>query len=180
MKKFVLYLLSSVFLLSQTACYGSFEFVKKVYEWNDGATENKFVKSILMWAMFIIPVYEIAGFVDLFILNLIEFWKGSNPMAMSEGEVETQIATINGKEYKITATKNQFMFEEITKAGVIEVAKLKYIESSTTWVYQNDNEQFDLVKINEDASLTYFTKAGELNIPMEKVMAFPQEELASN
>lgn len=37
-----------------------------------------------------IRVYSFAVFVDAVILNLIEFWTGSNPISMNEGDIEIQ------------------------------------------------------------------------------------------
>jgi hypothetical protein len=82
----------------QTGCFGSFALTKKVYEFNDGL-ENKWLKSIAFWGLNIIPVYGFAGFVDVVILNLVEFWTGSNPLAMQEGEVEEQIIAFRGESY---------------------------------------------------------------------------------
>ncbi len=75
--------------LSATGCYGKFALTKKVYDWN-GSFGNKYLVSILFWVLSIIPVYEIAGVVDVFILNLIEFWTGGNPLASVEHEDGTQ------------------------------------------------------------------------------------------
>ena len=82
----------------QTGCFGSFALTKKVYEFNDGL-ENKWLKSIAFWGLNIILVYGFAGFVDVVILNLVEFWTGSNPLAMQEGEVEEQIIAFRGESY---------------------------------------------------------------------------------
>lgn len=62
--------------------------------------------------MNLIPLYPVVVFVDAVILNLIEFWTGENPIAMQEGEVQEQLITYNGADYKVTATKNQFQFEK--------------------------------------------------------------------
>ena len=56
MKKIILYCLSGMILFSQTACFGSFSLTTSVYNWNDSAVSNKFVKSLLMVGMMIIPI----------------------------------------------------------------------------------------------------------------------------
>ena len=60
-------------------CYGRFQLVRSLYTWN-GKVGNKFVNELVFLAMYIIPVYAIAGFVDMVILNSVEFWTGKNPM----------------------------------------------------------------------------------------------------
>ena len=63
-----------------TGCFGKFALTRKLYSWNDDLG-NKFVKTIVLWAFMIVPVYEIFGFADFIILNTVEFWTGSNPVA---------------------------------------------------------------------------------------------------
>jgi len=74
----VLLLIASMALMS-FGCYGSFSLTKKVYHWN-GSLGNKWVVELVFLGLNIVPVYGIAGFIDVVILNLIEFWSGKNPM----------------------------------------------------------------------------------------------------
>ncbi len=74
-----------------TGCYGKFALTRKVYDWN-GGLGNKFLKSIVFWALVIIPVYEIAGLADVVIFNLLEFWTGSNPIASTDAITTRQLA----------------------------------------------------------------------------------------
>lgn len=173
MKKVVAYFLAGFFLLTQTSCFGSFEMIKKVYNWNDSVSSSKFVKTLLFYVMNFIPIYGIAGFLDVVIFNLIEFWGGSNPIAMSEGEVEEEFITVNGQEYLVTATKNQFKFEKVNGDQIEEMGVLKFADDSNTWAYVKDGETTDLATINEDLSVTYYTNAGELNVDREALMAAP-------
>jgi hypothetical protein len=78
-----------------TGCFGKFALTRKLYGWND-SMDNKFVKTVIMWAFFIVPVYEVFSLADLFVLNLIEFWGGSNPVSnlqmqhMPDGSVRVE------------------------------------------------------------------------------------------
>jgi hypothetical protein len=67
------------------ACYGKFSLTNKIYDWN-GTIGNEFVRSGVMLALVIIPVYELSLLGDAVIFNLIEFWTGSNPIAATEVE----------------------------------------------------------------------------------------------
>ena len=82
-------------MISQTGCFGEFGLTRKVYDFNQNVG-GKFVNNLLFWAMCIIPVYEVVGFLDVVIFNTIEFWTGSNPIAMAPGETEIQYATVVG------------------------------------------------------------------------------------
>jgi hypothetical protein len=180
MKKLIAYSLAFCFLITQTSCFGSFELIQKIYEFNDGASDSKFVKTLLFYVLVIIPVYSIAGFLDIVIFNLIEFWSGSNPLAMTEGEMEQEMITLNGNDYLVTATKNQFKFEKLNGEATEEMGVLKFAENDQKWVYEKDGKETELAKVNEDLSVTYFTEQGDLNITKESLLNFSnQSTLAS-
>lgn len=92
--------------LPMQGCYGNFNLTRKVYNWN-GTLGDKFVKSLVMCVMIIVPVYGLAGLADLVILNLVEFWTGSNPMALKQGEREIRFVEHEGVRYMLTATTNR-------------------------------------------------------------------------
>lgn len=111
-------------------CYGGFTATKKLYTWN-GSLGNKWLNSIVMVGMAIIPVYSIAGLADILILNTVEFWTGSNPLAMQPGETETRIVTVEGKDYQLTATQNRMEIRSLTESG--EAVQLSYDPAQQAW-----------------------------------------------
>jgi hypothetical protein len=128
--------ISTGFLMSN--CFGSFELVRKVYDWNDGVSENKFVKTLLFYAMSFIPIYGIAVLVDVVILNLVEFWSGTNPLAMNEGESEEQLFAKNGTQYKMVATKNQFTVTTMSGSKTGDVERLRFDTENLTWYLESE------------------------------------------
>lgn len=131
----LLFAMSSL-VITQTGCFGEFALTRKVYEFHDGITDSKFVKSLLFW----IPgglVYWIAGAADAIIFNLIEFWSGSNPLSMNEGEHEMQLTTINGVRYKIEATKDTFTTTQLSGEKTGELRIMKFDRSDRTWKYSD-------------------------------------------
>lgn len=62
-----------------SGCYGSFSLSKKMYQFN-GSIGNKYIKSLVTFLTFW-NVYPAIAFVDVAVLNLVEFWTGSNPVA---------------------------------------------------------------------------------------------------
>ncbi len=60
------------------SCIGSFALYNKVKTWNEHVGD-KFVNEIVFVAFWILPVYELSFVADLFILNSIEIWSGTNP-----------------------------------------------------------------------------------------------------
>lgn len=142
-RKSAFMLAMSSLLITQTGCFGEFALTRKVYNWNDDISDSKVVKSLVMWVMMIIPVYGVAGFVDMIILNLIEFWSGSNPLSMNEGDYEMQMATINGDQFKIEATKDTFTTTQLTGEKAGEVRVMKFDRCDNTWKY-TDSEVSDM------------------------------------
>ncbi|MDR2728834.1 MAG: DUF3332 domain-containing protein, partial [Chitinispirillales bacterium] len=86
--------------VSLSGCYGSYALFNKVQSWN-GSIGDKWVNSVVNFVFWIIPVYGISLLADFFILNTIEFWVGSNPVAMGDTYEET-----DGNGNKIYAVKN--------------------------------------------------------------------------
>ena len=66
--------------ITATGCFGSFHLTRTVYGFNAGL-DNKFVRTLVMWGLLIIPVYELAALGDVLIFNVIEFWSGNAPAA---------------------------------------------------------------------------------------------------
>jgi hypothetical protein len=85
--------LSTLACIGLTGCYGQFGLTRKLYNWNGQATGNKFANSAILWALLIIPVYELASLGDFLIFNTIEVFTGSNPVAMNkDGSLDTHYA----------------------------------------------------------------------------------------
>ena len=131
-----LYLSFGILCLTQAGCFGEFALTRKAYAWHDGVNNNKFVKSLLLWIPMAL-VYGITGLLDAVIFNLIEFWSGSNPISMNEGDHEMQLATIHGVDYRIEATKDTFTTTQLTGAQVGEVRIMKFDRSTRTWKYSD-------------------------------------------
>ena len=101
-----------------SSCIGSFGLWNSLKDWNQGVS-NKFVNELIFLAFHIVPVYEIAYLADALVLNSIEFWSGSNPMA-SIGDVK-KVKGENG-DYLVETLENGY---SITKEG--ETASMELI-----------------------------------------------------
>lgn len=76
--------------MSTAGCYGSFALTNKLSKWNSQATGNKIGNGAIALLLTVIPVYPLIMIVgDLLILNTIEFWSGSNPVAVGDTYHET-------------------------------------------------------------------------------------------
>ena len=80
-KKIVVTLLVAMFSLSTaTACIGRMAVSGEVRKFNLNVVENKWAREGVFLLLYFIPVYPIAGAIDLIIVNSIEFHSGTNPV----------------------------------------------------------------------------------------------------
>ena len=61
-------------------CFGRFAATKAVQKFNLDISEDKWFRECTFVALYIVTVYPVCGFLDLFIFNSIEFWNGTNPI----------------------------------------------------------------------------------------------------
>lgn len=150
MKKFkikVAYMLLGTSLMF-SSCIGSFALWNQLKDWNQGIG-NKFVNELVFLAFHVIPVYEVAYIADALVINSIEFWSGSNPLADNIGKTKV-IKSENG-EYLVTTNENGYT---ISKKGENKDLNLVYDNDSRTWNAVYDGENYELMTMNEDGSIT--------------------------
>lgn len=141
-----------------TSCMGSWSLTKVVYNWNDGATGNKYVDNILFWAL--APVYSVTLGVDYIALNLIEFWTGSNPIAMKPGEKENQLVKgKDGNKYEIVVTKNQYEITPLSGAQKGKTVRVFFTPENQTWSMHKENTTTTLAKILPEGNKAEVYKA---------------------
>ena len=91
MKKFFRNAMVAVMLISvgamATGCYGSFGLTTKLHSWNGQVSNKKGINELVFIAFCIIPAYEVCAIADAIVLNSIEFWGGTNPVAMDEARL---------------------------------------------------------------------------------------------
>ncbi len=114
MKKFNLKMAATVMICGSflfSSCVGSFGlFNRFLSSWNQGIG-SKFVNELVYLAFNIIPVYGVCYLADALVINSIEFWSGSNPMA-NVGDVK-KVKGENGN-YMVKTLENGY---SITKEG---------------------------------------------------------------
>jgi hypothetical protein len=175
MKKMTTILMSTLLLgvgLVQTGCFGEFALVRKVYKWNQSIGSDdiggRFVRTLVYYVFSIIPVYGVAAFVDVVVLNLIEFWTGSNPLALNEGDMEKQMVNYMGNKYEITATKNQFEIVQLTGTDKGKTTQLIFDAGTSTWTMNNDKGSQKLMQIKGN-EVIFNTPSGEVTKNMNEL-----------
>ncbi|MCL1092302.1 DUF3332 domain-containing protein [Shewanella kaireitica] len=113
MKKKISTLVLTGLLTSQlTGCMGQMGLSAMVTKGNLSAVDNRYGRAGLFVLMS--PVYGLAATADLFIVNSIEFWTGTNPVTgRSPAVVDMPVEAI----FKV----NQHLNDDLTKAPLPEV-----------------------------------------------------------
>ncbi|MDY8135041.1 DUF3332 domain-containing protein [Aquimarina sp. 2201CG5-10] len=132
MKKLTVCILLSTSILF-SSCLGSFSAFNGLRDWNDGLTDSKFLDNLIFWGLNIVPVYGLFVLGDVLIFNVIEFWSGSNPIAMKEGDREIQVVEKEGNTYEMIATKNRLQIKIIDGDRKGEKLDLVYSPSDKSW-----------------------------------------------
>jgi hypothetical protein len=73
----------ALFAASMGGCFGRFELTRKIYDWNEQVSGDKWVRSLVF--VLIAPMYGLVGLFDALFANVIEFWSGHNPVASIPG-----------------------------------------------------------------------------------------------
>ena len=129
-----------------SSCIGSFKLWGGLKEWNQGIG-NKFVNELVFIALHIVPVYEVAYFADVVVLNTIEFWTGSSPIASNEVK---EVKGENGI-YLVASNENGYT---ITNKEDNQSLNLVYNKENKSWNAVTESENFELVKMNDDGTAT--------------------------
>lgn len=146
MKKFNLsvaaVLLASAFMFQ--SCIGSYTLFNKYEKWQCNMTSNKYINGIvgLLIEWIVAPV---CLFVDSLVLNTIEFWSGSNPLAENTRTVQGQ----DGRFYAVKTTKNGY---EI-KAPTGEVTYFIHDAKTDSWSMKQNGVVKEIFRFNADGTI---------------------------
>lgn len=155
-----------------SSCIGSFGLSNKLLNWNRNI-DNKFVNELVFIAFWIVPVYEISALADVLVLNSIEFWSGSNPVA-DVGTVKT-IETQDGT-YAIETQSNGYY---IQKEGEKEGVDLVFNEADRTWSADANGNTVKLLQFTDDDEVVMYLPDGkEMNVELSQAGVFAFRQVA--
>ncbi len=156
-----------------SSCIGSFGLHNRLLSWNKDVG-NKFVNELVFLAFNIVPVYPICYLTDILVINSIEFWSGSNPMA-DVGTVK-KVKGENGN-YLVETLENGYT---ITKEGEEVSTHLLHNNETNIWTVEVNGQSSDFLRINNDNTAELFLPNGEtktINLD-NKGVNLVEEELA--
>lgn len=179
MKKLTL-TVAAVLVLStsilSSSCIGSFGLFNKVLSWNKQIS-GKFENEIVFIAFWILPVYEVSLLADVLVINSLEFWSGSNPVAAKgtktiKGENGTYLVKTDANGYEITNNATgetvQFAFDAddrswslITEDGR-NIEFMTYVDDTHVRVPAGVDGTYTTVELSQDGMLAYRDMATQL------------------
>lgn len=148
------------------SCIGQFALTNKVLDWNN-SVGNKFVNELVFFAFWILPVYEVTAIADLLVINTIEFWSGSNPVACGTKAIDTE----NGRYLVKCDGKGYDVVNETTGENV----RLDFIEDEKTWAVNVDGELYPFMTFVDDNHVKMITPNGDfknVELSAEGLMAY--------
>ena len=134
-----------------TSCIGSFSLTNKLLSWNK-SIDNKFVNEVVFFAFWVLPVYEVTVLADVLVLNSIEFWSGSNPVAKGTKVIEGQdgryLVECDGKGYTIKSENDG------------SIVRLDFDQEEQTWSATANGETHQILTFIDDTHVKVPSVAG--------------------
>ena len=136
-----------------TSCIGSFNLTNKLLAWNK-TIGNKFLNELVFIAFWVLPVYEVSGLADIIVLNSIEFWSGSNPVAQGKSIIEGNdghkyLVDCDGKGYTITCMSDNSQY------------RLDLNEDTREWSTEINGENVVFMTFVDDTHVKLPTRSGD-------------------
>ena len=144
-------LLAGSFLCS--SCIGSFSLFNGYEKWQCNMTSNKYVNGIV--GLILQPIVgSICLTVDALVLNTIEFWTGSNPMAVNK--VQT-VKGQDGRYYAVKTLKNGYE----VKAPNGEITLFIHDSKTESWSISQNGVTKEIIRFNADGTIQASLQNGE-------------------
>lgn len=164
MKKVIIPTLLSCSILF-TSCLGSFSAFNNLKDWNQGLTDSRFLDNLIFWGLNIVPVYGLFFIGDMLIFNVIEFWSGSNPIAMKDGESETQMVEHDGSTFEMVATKNRIQITVVKGPKEGKKLEMFYKPDEKSWnAIRPNGEIIKLSSFEEGFYIVYMPNGEQIKI----------------
>lgn len=112
MKKSIAIFMTLTALSSITGCMGRNAMTKSVQDWNLETADSRWGREGLFILTF--PVTYVTNFLDLFVINSIEFWSGKNPISDQGALVNMKVAALEKMGIKnVASAQSRYMDNEV-------------------------------------------------------------------
>jgi hypothetical protein len=160
-------LVSGSILLS--SCIGSFSMFNRILEWNR-SIRDPWANEVVFLALWIIPVYEITFFLDIAILNSIEFWTGDNLLA------DSGTTTVEGGDGVYTVEKQAHGYT-IRKDGESRTLEFVFHREDRSWEVETAGRKYKLLRFTDPHHAVVYLPGGrEVKVELNQagLLAFRQ------
>lgn len=154
-----------------SSCIGSFALTNKLLSWNNHVG-SKFVNELVFVAFWILPVYEVSALADILVINTIEFWSGSNPVAQGRTVIDGQdgryLVDCDGKGYTITSENDG------------STVRLDFDVDAQTWSATVGNDTYELMTfIDEDHVRMPSKDGGSVVVSLDQEGLWAYQQMAT-
>lgn len=112
MKRTALAFITLVTLMGMSGCMGRHAMTKSVEDWNLETTDSRWGREGLFILTF--PVTYVTNLLDLFIVNSIEFWSGTNPINDKGALVDMKVASLEAMGIKnVASAQSRYLGNEV-------------------------------------------------------------------
>jgi len=155
--------------LTTPSCIGSFSLTNRMLNWNRNI-DNKFINELVFFAFWVLPVYEVCGLADILVLNSIEFWSGTNPIASNEKIIEG-----NDGRYLVKSDDKGY---DIISCNDGSKVRLDFDNETRSWSVTANGETHELFTFVDDTHIRVPAGTGNdyrtVEISAEGVYAYRQ------
>ena len=138
-----------------TSCIGNFALINKLLTWNK-QIGNKFVNELVFFCFWVLPVYEVTATADLLVLNSIEFWSGTNPIAQGKSVIDGKdgryLVECDGKGYTIKSENDG------------SIVRLDFDNNDQSWSVTANNETVKFMTMVDDSHVKMLTPSGDFQL----------------
>lgn len=132
--------------LITSSCVGSFQLTHRLALWNKNATKEKFLNEIIF--ILISPAYPVCAVADALVVNTMEFWSGTNPLADRVG-TKRNVQGKDGRYYAVTTKR--YGYEVKTPDG--ETIRFTYDKKTDSWSQQQRGKKTEIFRFNADGTI---------------------------
>lgn len=157
--------------LMMTSCIGSFKLSNKVLSWNN-QVGGKFVNELVFICFWILPVYELTMIADVLVINSIEFWSGSNPIASTDTKI------IDGKDarYEITSNPEGYIVKNLNDDSTV---KFNFNEIDNSWSVEANGEEHKFMKFIDDYNVEMISPDGSFErVQLSEAGVYAYQQIA--
>lgn len=155
-----------------SSCVGSFCMFNKLASWNKHATKSKFLNELIF--IVISPAYAFCSAADVLVLNTIEFWSGSNPMASNIGKTQ-QVKGSDGIIYAVKTLKDGY---DVTKPDGHKYS-FKYDKKNDSWSMIENGKTTEIFRFNHDGTIQANINGNKVNLTLDEAGLYQARMAAS-